>query len=143
MLEQSWHDLYKSPQHINLIPICRYKVVTHISEEILLFTSIHPIQTKTILRGISLSVIATYVIPLLFNTEKSYFLNMKTNQQFSLIVVEVVLGLRRKLGKKALCDLGKVSCRLLIGGSKSLFTKNNIPSLSLIHALTNFRLIVA
>ena len=57
----------------------------------------------------SLSVIATYVIPLLFNTEKSYFLNMKTNYRFLLIVVEVMLGLRGKLGEKALCDLGKVS----------------------------------
>lgn len=91
----------------------------------------------------SRSVIATYVIPFWFNTEKSYLLSVIPYASSVLIVMEIVLGLRRELGKQTLGDLSEVSRRFLIGCAERLFAENHISVCYEIRNQSNRRLIVA
>ena len=91
----------------------------------------------------SRSVIATYVIPFWFNTEKSYLLFVILRRSPVLIVMEVVLGLRRELGKQTLRNLSKVSGRFLIGRAERLLAENHISVCYEIRNHSYRRLIVA
>lgn len=66
-------------------------------------------HTKTIRNGISLSVMATYAIPLWLSTEKSYRLSLMHFEYTLPIIVEVLFLLSRELRKKTLRDLSKVT----------------------------------
>ena len=75
----------------------------------------------------SRSVIATYVIPFWFSTEKSYLLRVRVSYCRLPIIVEVMFRLRGELGQQTLSDLSEVSSGLLIRSTENLLTKNNIP----------------
>lgn len=91
----------------------------------------------------SRSVIATYVIPFWFNTEKSYLLPVIPHASSVLIIMEIVLWLRRELGKQTLGNLSKVSGRFLVGRAERLFAENHISVCYEIHKQSYRRLIVA